>query len=227
MMRQWAAIAAGGSLGALFRFWVANGIYQWLGRDFPHGTLFVNVSGSFLMGFLTEMMLQRFAFPVEYRAAVLVGFLGAYTTFSTFAIETLYLFESGSHLKALLNAFLSVALCLSAVWIGLILGRKMVIGDGLLRLAWSGSLGVIALGVSISFGAGLVAETLLARLDGAVVYRAVVVIAVLAVTTTGMSLKLALAQGEADHQCFLGAFAVNALASATAMWMGMYIGKQL
>ena len=98
-MNQLIAIAAGGSIGALARFWVANAIYDLLGRGFPHGTLLVNVSGSFLMGLLTELMLQRFALTAEYRAAILVGFLGAYTTFSTFAIETLYLFEQGDPLN--------------------------------------------------------------------------------------------------------------------------------
>ena len=76
-MHQLIAIALGGSAGAVVRFLVASGIYGWLGRGFPYGTLFVNVSGSFLMGLLTELMLQRFAVAAEYRAAVLVGFLGA------------------------------------------------------------------------------------------------------------------------------------------------------
>jgi len=118
-MKELIAIALGGSLGAVTRFLVANGIYAVLGRSFPHGTLFVNVSGSFLMGLLTQLMLQRFAMAVEYRAAILVGFLGAYTTFSTFALETLYLFEEGCLLKAFLNIFLSAVLCLAGVRSGM------------------------------------------------------------------------------------------------------------
>ena len=65
-MHQLIAIALGGSAGAVVRFLVASGIYGWLGRGFPYGTLFVNVSGSFLMGLLTELMLQRFAVAAEY-----------------------------------------------------------------------------------------------------------------------------------------------------------------
>ena len=87
-MHNLIAIALGGSLGALARFYTANGIHAWLGRDFPHGTLFVNVSGSFLMGFLTQLLLLRFPEVSVYRSTLLVGFLGAYTTFSTFSLET-------------------------------------------------------------------------------------------------------------------------------------------
>ena len=124
MMSQLFAIALGGSLGAVARYLVATGIYAWLGRGFPHGTLFVNVSGSFLMGLLTELILQRSPLAVEYRAAILVGFLGAYTTFSTFA-SNLVPARARPSAKAGLNIVLNTALCLAAVWIGLVLGRQI------------------------------------------------------------------------------------------------------
>jgi len=119
------AIAGGGALGSLARFWVSTGIYQLFGRSFPWGTLVVNVSGSFVMGFLFVLFLERLAAAPEWRAAVLVGFLGAYTTFSTFSIETLSLMEEGFLLKALLNVAASVLVCLLACWVGVILGRSL------------------------------------------------------------------------------------------------------
>ncbi|MGZ8223524.1 MAG: fluoride efflux transporter FluC [Methylobacter sp.] len=84
-MNQLLAVALGGSFGAVVRFLVSSGIHQWLGRGFPYGTLVVNIVGSFLIGLLTEaLILQRIAMTLEYRAAILTGFIGAFTTFSTF-----------------------------------------------------------------------------------------------------------------------------------------------
>lgn len=112
-------------MGALLRFWVSTGVYQWLGRGFPWGTLAVNVIGSFLMGFLFVLFLERMLISGELRAAVLVGLLGAFTTFSTFSIETLTLLEQADYLKALLNALASVVVCILACWAGLVLGRQL------------------------------------------------------------------------------------------------------
>jgi len=124
-MPQIAAIALGGAVGALLRFWAATGVYQWLGRDFPWGTLAVNVVGSFLMGVLIVLFLERSMVSPEARAAVLVGGLGAFTTFSTFSIETVTLIEQAYYLRAFVNALTSVALCLLACWVGVILGRTL------------------------------------------------------------------------------------------------------
>lgn len=125
-MNQLLSIAIGGAVGALLRFFVSSGVYAWLGRGFPYGTLTVNVLGSFLIGLLTEaLILQRIAITMEYRAAILVGLFGSFTTFSTFSLETFYLLEEGSYSKAILNALLSVGACLFAVWIGLAAGRVL------------------------------------------------------------------------------------------------------
>jgi len=122
---QFLAIAGGGALGALGRFWVSNGVHRLLGRDFPWGTLTVNSLGSFLMGLLFVLFIDRLATGPEVRGAILVGFLGAFTTFSTFSMETLSLIEDGSLVRAFLNVGMSVLICLLACWVGILLGRSL------------------------------------------------------------------------------------------------------
>jgi CrcB protein len=122
---QLAFIAAGGAAGALMRYWMSNGIYALFGRGFPYGTLTVNVVGSLLMGFCYVFMIERMDVSVEWRAALMIGLLGAFTTFSTFSIETLNLLESGEQMKAALNILLSVTLCILGCWIGMIVGRNV------------------------------------------------------------------------------------------------------
>ena len=124
-MLQILAIATGGALGAVGRFWVSTGAYRLLGRDFPWGTLAVNALGSFLMGFLFVLFLERLIAGPEWRGAVLVGFLGAFTTFSTFSLETLTLIEEGYLARAFLNMGGSVLLCLVCCWFGAMLGRSI------------------------------------------------------------------------------------------------------
>lgn len=124
-MNQTVAIAAGGALGALLRFWVSSGVYAVLGRGFPYGTLAVNVLGSLMMGLLYILMLERLVLGAEWRAFVLVGLLGAFTTFSTFSIETLTLIEQADYFKAAANALLSVVACVGAAFIGVMLARQL------------------------------------------------------------------------------------------------------
>lgn len=124
-MTQLLAIAAGGSIGAVLRYVASSGVHLWLGRGFPYGTLLVNVLGSFIMGLLYELFLQRISVSDEVRALLLVGILGAFTTFSTFSMETISLIEQGDLSKAALNVLLSVILCLSAAWFGLFVVRQL------------------------------------------------------------------------------------------------------
>jgi CrcB protein len=119
------AIAIGGAAGAVARYGMSNGVHSLLGRGFPYGTLSVNVLGSLLMGFLYILLLDRVTLSAEWRAISQIGFLGAFTTFSTFSIETLLLLENGETLKAGLNVLLSVGVCLLATWLGMLIGRQL------------------------------------------------------------------------------------------------------
>ncbi|NJO14929.1 MAG: fluoride efflux transporter CrcB [Thioploca sp.] len=118
------AIAAGGAVGAVLRFWLSNWVHTLLNTKFPYGTLIVNILGCLAMGFLSVVMLERFV-SVEWRAALLTGLLGAFTTFSTFSLETLNLLNQGESTKALLNIFFNFSLCLLATWLGLSLARQL------------------------------------------------------------------------------------------------------
>ena len=124
-MTQILSIAVGGAIGAVMRYWVSTGVYNLLGRGFPYGTLVVNMAGSLLMGFLYVLLLERMTISPELRAALLIGVLGAFTTFSTFSIETLNLIEQADFVKAGLNVLISVVACVGAAWVGVIVGRQM------------------------------------------------------------------------------------------------------
>jgi CrcB protein len=124
-LNQLLAIAAGGAIGALSRFWVSTSVYQWLGKDFPYGTLVVNLVGSLVMGLLYVLLIERLASAPEVRALLLIGFLGSFTTFSTFSLETLSLLEQAELFKATLNIAVSVVSCLLAAWLGMLLARTL------------------------------------------------------------------------------------------------------
>jgi CrcB protein len=116
----------GAGLGGVLRYWVSSGVYALLGRQFPYGTLIVNISGCFVMGVLFILTLERFdGIGSQLRALLLIGLLGGYTTFSSFSIETVSLIESGSWMSAMLNIFLSTVLCVAAAWLGVIGGRNL------------------------------------------------------------------------------------------------------
>lgn len=124
-MNQYLAIAAGGAIGSVLRYWVSINTHALLGRDFPYGTLTVNVIGSLLMGLLFVLFTERWEIETVIRSAVLIGMLGAFTTFSTFSIETFNLVEEGAYAKAMANVLVSVSSCLLAAWLGVILGRQI------------------------------------------------------------------------------------------------------
>jgi len=124
-MTKLLAIAAGGAIGALLRYWTSVAVHTRLGASFPYGTLAVNVIGSLLMGFLYIWLIERMAVGPAMRAFMLIGVLGAFTTFSTFSIETLNLLESGQAGRALINVLLSVFVCISAAGIGVLAARQL------------------------------------------------------------------------------------------------------
>ena len=116
------AVAVAGALGALLRW----GVDEWFeGHSglFPWGIFVVNVSGAFLVGFLVTWMEPRFEDVTRLRTGVLVGFLGAYTTFSTFSLDTYRLLDAGHVGTALANALGTLALGLVAVWAGIRLAQ--------------------------------------------------------------------------------------------------------
>ncbi len=116
-------IGCGGFLGAISRFLVSELVYTFIGAGMPYGTLAVNLSGSFLLGIVAQIGLSGNLLPASINSFVGIGFLGAFTTFSTFSVQTLELLESGSLLKAFLNIFLNITLCLIGAWGGFSAGR--------------------------------------------------------------------------------------------------------
>ena len=235
-MNQLIAVALGGACGAVVRFLMSTGLYQWLGRGFPYGTLVVNVVGSFLIGLLTEaLILQRIAITLEYRAAILVGFIGAFTTFSTFSLETMYLLEQGSLTKAALNIVFSVLGCLFAVWIGLLCGRSLFFYSGGI-IHWSGGVipyALMIVNAIVAFLIGIIATILLQKVALSMEYRAALMLIMVGayLTLSGLYLILFLIeQGysfNSHTNLMLGIFVGNGLICILVIWLGLLVGKQI
>ena len=233
-MNQIIAIALGGACGSVLRFLVSSGIYQWLGRGFPFGTLAVNVIGCFLMGLLAEaLILQRISLTLEFRAAILVGVLGGFTTFSSFSLETLYLLEQGSFSKAAINVLVSVATCLLAVWLGLILGRALFYFAGGM-IQWQDGVfpyALIIVNAIVAFLIGIVAAFLLQKVALNLEHRSIMMILMMGIylTLSGLYLILfMLEQGfsfDSHNFLMLSVFGCNALISILLLWMGLLAGK--
>jgi len=117
------AVAVGGAVGAILRFLVSNSVSAYWGREFPYGTMTVNVLGSLLMGFLFVVISSSPAISPSWRPLLLVGFLGAFTTFSTFSLDTLDLAMRGEWMAGFTNITLSVVLCIGACWLGMVTAK--------------------------------------------------------------------------------------------------------
>ena len=124
-MNEVIAVAIGGALGSVLRYWVSTGVYGILGRGFPYGTFVVNVVGCLAMGMLFVLLVERVSDNTILRAGILIGVLGGFTTFSSFSIETFNLIEQGAVLKAAANMAASLFVCLGATWLGVILARQL------------------------------------------------------------------------------------------------------
>jgi fluoride exporter len=121
-------VMVGGALGTGARFWVSGFVAERGGELFPLGTLVVNVSGSFAVGFLAAFTAPEGSFLLSprLRQFLMIGVCGGYTTFSSFSLQTLDLARDGDWFKAGLNALLSFVCCLIAVWLGRILALAML-----------------------------------------------------------------------------------------------------
>jgi len=120
------AIAFGGALGAMSRFWLQTAVQRFNGSSFPLGTFTVNVLGSFLIGVFFVVLAEKAQLSETWRPLIVIGFLGAMTTFSTFSLDALLLFEQGNYNTALFYIVSSVALCLFAAFAGMQVTRVML-----------------------------------------------------------------------------------------------------
>lgn len=118
-------IGAGGFLGAITRYLLGSWVGQKWGRTFPLGTFCINISGSFLIGLLMTLLTEKLMVDARWRLFLVIGFLGAYTTFSTFEYETGKLFGDGEWLLAGLNVILSVFFGFAALKLGEIIIRSV------------------------------------------------------------------------------------------------------
>ncbi|MCS4309130.1 CrcB protein [Rheinheimera pacifica] len=121
-MLTYLAVAVGGAVGACLRFGINELMVNVLGKSFPFGTLLVNILGSFVLGWLFALFSSGVLAVSPWRALIAIGLIGAFTTFSTFSLDTVLLIQQGDWLKAIANVLLNVLLCLTLAWLGLKLG---------------------------------------------------------------------------------------------------------
>ena len=118
-------VAIGGAAGAIARFWVGGYISTRMGTRFPYGTFVINCSGCFIVGLIITLLTERTHLNPTWRYLIPIGFVGAYTTFSTFEYETIRAVQDGQLFVAGLNVALSVVLGFVSVWLGIIAGRAV------------------------------------------------------------------------------------------------------
>jgi fluoride exporter len=121
----WLAVAVGGALGSMARFWLTGFMTALTGPRFPYGTLLINILGSFVIGLVAGITLtpDRMGMHPDVRIFLMVGICGGFTTFSAFSLQTLELLQAGNPIPAMLYVAGSVVLCVLFVWFGWVLGR--------------------------------------------------------------------------------------------------------
>ena len=122
-MKRFLVVGCGGFIGAMARYGVSLAVATFWTRQFPLGTFVINVSGSFILGLFSTLAAERLLLAPEWRLFVATGFVGAYTTFSTFEYETQRLTEAGTAAWAIVNVLSSVVAGFAAVWLGVKLAR--------------------------------------------------------------------------------------------------------
>ena len=122
----WLAIALGGALGAMGRYGVSSYLFPIMGNRFPLGTFAVNVIGSFVIGVCYVLIIEKGILAPQWRHVMMTGFLGAFTTFSTFSLDALNLWQNGHGLTALIYVGTSVLTCLVAVTAAVTLTLRLV-----------------------------------------------------------------------------------------------------
>lgn len=124
-MQKYFFIALGGSLGAITRYWVGSTVVDRMGTKFPYGTFVINITACLILGFFMVFLGRRTEWNPAWRFLIPVGFIGAYSTFSTFEWETFSNLQAGAFFVAALYVVLSLFLGLLAVWCGVLLGRAV------------------------------------------------------------------------------------------------------
>lgn len=124
-LTKYLAVAAGGAVGAMLRYYLTLSGLSRTAQPFPTATFVINITGSFIIGFFLTLVTERMPINPHVRLAVAVGFVGAYTTFSTFEYETARLVEGKDFVYGLLYVVLSFAVGFAAVWAGILLAREI------------------------------------------------------------------------------------------------------
>jgi fluoride exporter len=124
-MTKYLMVAVGGALGSVLRFWVGSYISNRFPARFPSGTFIINCTASFLIGFVITVLSEKADWNPNWRYLIPIGFIGGYSTFSTFEYETFRVFQEGELLISGLNVVLSVVVGFASVWLGVITGRTI------------------------------------------------------------------------------------------------------